>query len=229
MEKKRNVIIILSALLIAGIASVYAYATDSTESMMSQAGSIFHKYTHTDTVKNGDEVYARGKGGAVVTTDDINQAAKFFIASGMDEATAKHKAISYSLQHEALYQKAIQEGYSVTDDEVYAYLDKLKKFINTAENKSDAKALIAQFDSPKEYWQHEFEVYKKDLPIIKYSERLKKEFIAQSQSSLSGKSKSSAEADPMDGWNSYYEKLKSKLALEENYKIRQKIKLYQSK
>lgn len=219
MKKKRNVIIILSALLIAGTASIYTYATDSTESMMSQVGSIFHKYTHTN--KNGDEIYAHGKNGAVVTTDEINQTTEFFITSGMDEATAKQKAISYSLQHEALYQKAIQEGYSVTDDEVYAYLDELKKSINTSENKSDAEALIAQYDSPKEYWQYEFEVYKKDLPIIKYSEQLKKDFIAQSKSALSGKSSSNAEADPMDAWNAYYEKFKSNLVLEENFKVLQ--------
>ena len=49
-----------------------------------------------------------------------------------------------------------------------AYLDELKEIINGATNKDEAQALINQFDSEEEYWQHEFEVYKINLPIEKY-------------------------------------------------------------
>ena len=56
----------------------------------------------------------------------------------------------------------------MTDQEVYDYLEKLKVFIEQSDNKEDAMAIIEQFDSEEDYWNYEFEVYKKDLPIQKY-------------------------------------------------------------
>ncbi|MFR8426781.1 MAG: hypothetical protein ACLVCH_03360 [Roseburia inulinivorans] len=64
-------------------------------------------------------------------------------------------------EREALYQQAIEAGYTVTDQEVYDYLEKLKVFIEQSDNKEDAMAIIEQFDSEEDYWNYEFEVYKK--------------------------------------------------------------------
>ena len=66
--------------------------------------------------------------------------------------------------------------YTVTDQEVYDYLEKLKVFIEQSDNKEDAMAIIEQFDSEEDYWNYEFEVYKKDLPIQKYMAAKEKEF-----------------------------------------------------
>ena len=63
--------------------------------------------------------------------------------------------------------RQFQKAILVTDEEVWAYLDELKEIINGATNKDEAQALINQFDSEEEYWQHEFEVYKINLPIEK--------------------------------------------------------------
>ena len=58
------------------------------------------------------------------------------------------------------------------------YLDDLKVTINDSINSEEAQALISQFGSEEEYWQHESEVYKINLPIEKYLESLKQEYSA---------------------------------------------------
>ena len=63
----------------------------------------------------------------IITKDDIEQATEFYILAGYTESTAREKAIKYMLERDATYQKAISEGYSVTDEEVWAYLDELKE------------------------------------------------------------------------------------------------------
>ena len=57
------------------------------------------------------------------------------------------------------------------------YWDELKEIINGATNKDEAQALINQFDSEEEYWQHEFEVYKINLPIEKYLNSVKQDYL----------------------------------------------------
>ena len=52
-----------------------------------------------------------------------------------------------------------------------------KKVIKGATNKDEAQALINQFDSEEEYWQHEFEVYKINLPIEKYLNSVKQDYL----------------------------------------------------
>ena len=89
------------------------------------------------------------------------------------------------LRRDATYQRAIAAGYSVSDDEINDYLDDLKVTINDSINSEEAQALISQFGSEEEYWQHEFEVYKINLPIEKYLESLKQEYLQNSISTQS--------------------------------------------
>ena len=63
----------------------------------------------------------------------------------------------------------------ISENQIYN-LEELKQFINQSENKEDAMAIIEQFDSEEDYWNYEFEVYKKDLPIQKYMAAKEKEF-----------------------------------------------------
>ena len=90
------------------------------------------------------------------------------------------------LKRDATYQKAISEGYTVTDDEVWAYLEELKNIINEAVNKEEAQALINQFDSEEEYWQHEFE-FIKSIYQSKISRSRKKGVFRKSRATLNEK------------------------------------------
>ena len=96
-------------------------------------------------------IYARGKNG-VITNKEVEQAIAFYDTFGMSAEEARKQAILYVEEREALYQQAIEAGYTVTDKEVYDYLEELKQFINQSENKEDAMAIIEQFDSEEDYW-----------------------------------------------------------------------------
>lgn len=112
---------------------------------------------------------------------------------------------NHSFQREALYQAAIENGYSVTDEEVWNYLEELKDTIHNAGNKEDIIAIIRQFETENDYWNFEFSVYQKNLPIQKYVHDLEESFM---QSSMGEKE-----------WDQYFEEMKEELVLKENYQI----------
>ena len=108
--------------------------------------------------------------------------------------------------------QAIEAGYTVTDKEVYDYLEELKQFINQSENKEDAMAIIEQFDSEEDYWTYDFEVYKKDLPIQKYMAAKEKEF-----KEVAPQAKSINEIE--EDWQEYYEQIKAQVVENEEFKV----------
>ena len=116
-------------------------------------------------------------------------------------------------RREALYQQAIEAGYTVTDQEVYDYLEEVKgNLSNQSENKEDAMAIIEQFDSEEDYWNYEFEVYKKDLPIQKYMAAKEKEF-----KEVAPQAKSINEIE--EEWQEYYEQIKAQAVENEEFKV----------
>ena len=114
------------------------------------------------------------------------------------------------------YQRAIAAGYSVSDDEINDYLDDLKVTINDSINSEEAQALISQFGSEEGYWQHEFEVYKINLPIEKYLESLKQEYL---QNSISTQSNNQEAEETIENYNRYIEEVQSELVKQEQYEI----------
>lgn len=140
------------------MAGVQTFAEPSYTSKFSDWGNLLKQYANDE---NGSEmIYARGKNG-VITNKEVEQAIAFYDTFGMSAEEARKQAILYVEEREALYQQAIEAGYTVTDQEVYDYLEKLKVFIEQSDNKEDAMAIIEQFDSEEDYWNYEFEVYKK--------------------------------------------------------------------
>ena len=106
-----------------------------------------------------------------IDSDNEEAAAiEFYRMQGMSEEEAKEQAITYLKERDQLYEEAVKAGYDVTDSEVEAYLEELKQTLYHADNSEDVMAVMEQFDSEEDYWKYEFEVYKKDLPIIKYRE-----------------------------------------------------------
>ena len=170
-----------------------------------------------DKLNEQDEsIYARGKSGGVITTKDIEQATEFYILAGYEQSDAEDKAVEYMLQRDATYQRAIAVGYSVSDDEINDYLDDLKVTINDSINSEEAQALISQFGSEEGYWQHEFEVYKINLPIEKYLESLKQEYL---QNSISTQSNNQEAEETIENYNRYIEEVQSELVKQEQYEI----------
>ena len=106
-------------------------------------------------------VYFKGKT-AVITKKDLEMSIDNLVLSGLKEENA--------------IKEAVKEGFNVTDDAIKAYLEELKGIMDKADNKAQVEAIIKGFGSEEKYWDFEFSIYKKDLPIIKYQEALEKQY-----------------------------------------------------
>ncbi len=211
MRKKTRITI--SGLAIAALLLIFAipvFAQSELGSFMSEWGKTLNKYAKYEDTKEPD-VYVKGIT-ATITEEEVQQATDFYILSGMSSEEAKETAINYVKEREALYQEAIRNGYSVTDDEVLAYLEELKETINTADNKEDAYAVMNSFGSEQEYWDYEFTVYQKNLPIQKYVDSLQAQYEAKT-------AKERGTLDFANDFNSYYEEYKKNLVEAEEYQV----------
>ena len=216
MKNKPKVIVgILSMLAVLSVFVIPTLAQGKLDSFMVNWGKTLKEHSENRDVKESD-IYMKGKS-ASVTEADIKQGTDFYVLSGMNEEVAREEAIKYMMKREALYAEAVRNGYDVTDDEVRVYLEELKQTIASADNKEDVEAVIKGFGSEDEYWEYEFNVYKKDLPIQKYTESLKAEYENNNISSeVQGISVNSDE-----DFNDFFERYKEELVEKQNY---QKIK-----
>lgn len=156
------------------------------------------------------KTYAVGENIRLVSSD-VKQAQMFYTLSGMSEEAAMHEAIVYMAEREVLYFKAIEAGYEVSDAEVQKYLQELKEVIASAENKEDAQIIMAQFSSEEEYWDYEFKVYKKNLPVQR--------FVADLESDFMKKNAHLNEAERETTWVTYFNEYKKELLEAEKLNI----------
>lgn len=213
MKKRILIVISLSAILLMGAITSYASSLSPEDAQLwTKIGQLFKSGTDT----SDDSIFAKGKSGGIVTKEDIEQATEFYVLAGYSETESREKAIDYMLSRDAMYQKAISEGYSVTDDEIWDYLEELKVTISQSENAEQAQILIDQFDSEEEYWQHEFEVYQINLPIEKYMEVLQQEYL--SNYAVPNSVDQNIE-NIMQGYSNYIDEVKADLVESEQYTI----------
>lgn len=173
-------------------------AAPSYEKVLSEWGKYLSESDYTT------EVYVQGEN-IRLTSSEVEQALVFYTLNGMTERAALKEAIVYMAEREALYQEALEAGYAATDEEVWEYLDGLKAIIASADNREDAQAIIDQFESEDAYWEYEFQVYKKNIPIQYYVSDLEKKFVAEYGSG--------------EDWLKYFEEYKQGLVEAEKLQI----------
>ncbi|MEG0962993.1 MAG: hypothetical protein RSF88_09065 [Lachnospiraceae bacterium] len=176
---------------------------------MAEWGSVLSENL-TDTQAK-DAIYAEGKT-TTIASKDVEQAKKFYMISGLEEQDAEEQAVKYVFEREALYQEAIKNGYAVTEEEVWDYLEELKEVLKGVDNSADVMAVMSQFDSEEDYWNYEFKVYQKNLPIQNYVHDLEQTY--KETSTYSDDASGGEEA-----WQQYFEQMKSDLVSNENYQI----------
>ena len=120
-------------------------------------------------------VYFKGKT-AVITKKDLEMSIDNLVLSGLKEENAIKEAVKLTMDREAVYEEAVAEGFNVTDDEIKDYVEELRGTMDKAENKVQVDAIIKGFGSEEKYWDFEFGIYKKDLPIIKYQKALETQY-----------------------------------------------------
>lgn len=105
----------------------------------------------------------------------------------------------------------MKAGCKATDKEVTDYVSDMraeyegKKLDESSQKQVDE--IIAQFDSPEDYWKYEKTVYQKLLPQIKYREKLEKEY--------SEKHAGDSKAD----WGKYFDNYRKEIVEKEDFKL----------
>ena len=164
---------------------------------------------YADCAEDLENIYEAGDD-ILITDAEVQQAQEYYQIAGDTEKEAEQKAIDYVEEQNALYVEAVKNGFDVTDEEVKAYIEELKESIENSENKDEVMGVINAFDSEEAYWEYEFEVYKKLLPIQKYVKSLEKEYIDKHMDE-------SKNQDVLESWDNEFEKVKEELVEEQNY------------
>lgn len=170
-------------------------------------GESIQKYV--DKIDEGDKAMQESlkpveDGKIILPQIEIDMAKEFYMISGYEEMEAESLAIQYTKEINALYQEALANGYAVSDQEIQEYLEELKKLYQEAENKEEVYSFMDRFESEQAYWDFQFEVYKKNLPIQKYNAAGEREFMEEQ-----GVSGSTDEVESQDRWADEFEKRKA--------------------
>lgn len=182
------------------------YASENNMSLIEWGKYLSGKYATNETSmnlkENSGDVYMSGHS-IDVTYQDIEMAEKYYLIGGEKEETARKMAIDYAKKRNSLYASAIENGYSITDNELDKYIKELKTIVSEANNKDEIYSIIDQFDTESDFWNFQKEVYRIDLVIQKYVADLEKKYIDAGG----------------DDWDTEFELLKENLALNQDFKM----------
>ena len=162
----------------------------------------------------GDEVSQVGKD-ILITDSELNQMSDFYVLQGKSRQEADKTAKEYAQEYNALYVEAVKNGFDATDEEVKTYVDNLKEELNKPENKEQLNSMIKGFGSEDEYWDYEYMVYQKQLPIQKYVKSLENDYNNAHQDEFT-------EEQLAQNWNTKLDSIKKKLVKEQQFKDVQK-------
>lgn len=210
--KRKTVAIAIIAIIVTilRIGTEKVFAEPSNISILRKWGSILKEQSNSLKPVSEEELYAIGES-AVITRQEYEQTVAFYSLQE-DKNTAEEKADRYVKEREALYAAAVEAGYTATEEEIHDYLDNLKKTIETVDNKDEVMAVMESFPSEEEYWEYEFTVYSKNLPIEKYVQDLKEDYLKEN-----GLDKETSESEI--SWQEHFKNVKRELVEKQNYKM----------
>lgn len=168
-EKKFFAILIVTSFIF--VISFSSNAKESDSLLEESYGKKIQKYlerSDNEEVSMSKSLELCENNTIVLPQKEINMAKDFYVSAGSDKKDAEGLAVEYVKEVNSLYQEAIKNGYTATDEEIKEHLELLKKEIDIAENKEEIYVFINTFDNEQDYWDFQFEMFKKDLPIQKY-------------------------------------------------------------
>jgi hypothetical protein len=186
MKNKKLKRWILLLCIIIGGGTVYSFATHASQTIDSD---IFFSQWGAYTSEKNDEkkeqktikqqLYAQGKN-TVVTMEEIEQGIKFYELQGISRDTAEKNAYEFFKKDAVVNYQAIIGGFTVTDEEVAAYIDEMKTIYHGDEIDEDSKtafaAMITSFGSEDAYWESTKETSKEMLTASAYRESWEKKY-----------------------------------------------------
>lgn len=198
MKKKIGVVIFVFVLLFVSILAYNTFATDKNNKGVKKIATEWGEYLSS-------QFYQKDVKSSNTTNDDqkMEQAIKFYEIQGYNKKEAQKLAADYVKESDAIYQKAIEAGIRVTDDEVAAEVESIKQLYHSADldeiSKEQMEAIISTFKSEEDYWEYEREVYQTLLVSQKYVNTILEDFFT-----------SHPEASYAD-WSAYFEDWKDQL------------------
>lgn len=213
MKKSKLAAGIAAAALVAVLSVSAVYAGNQGKSVSALWGEILKQLADegkisTQSTEDEPLLYAVGKD-VSITMKEYEQVKSFYQLKGEDDEQAAKDADKEIKQYHALYAAAVKNGYSVTDEQVQAYIKDMKVQLETVDNREDIQNVIDQFDSEDDYWAYEFTVYQKQLPIQNYVSALNDEY--------NEKAADASSEEAQEEWDTYFENLKDKLVKEQNF------------
>lgn len=198
MKKKIGIVIFVFVLLFVSILAYNTFATDKNNKGVKKIATEWGEYLSS-------QFYQKDVKSSNTTNDDqkMEQAIKFYEIQGYNKKEAQKLAADYVKESDAIYQKAIEAGIRVTDDEVAAEVESIKQLYHSADldeiSKEQMEAIISTFKSEEDYWEYEREVYQTLLVSQKYVNTILEDFFT-----------SHPEASYAD-WSAYFEDWKDQL------------------
>ena len=174
---KHKILILCSVVVVFTICIVFGYSSMADSRFPGKLwGAKLNEFS-----KNNEEIpYAIGNS-ATITKAQMEIAEYFYSLKGLDEEKARLAAYEDLKKQEALYQKACQLGYSVTDAEIQKQIAEYKNVAKTAENRDEILQVISQFDSEEAFWEYEARVFGREMISQKYVADLEKKFAESNQ------------------------------------------------
>lgn len=198
MKKRIGVVIFVFVLLFVSILAYNTFATDKNNKGVKKIATEWGEYLSS-------QFYQKDVKSSNTTNDDqkMEQVIKFYEIQGYNKKEAQKLAADYVEESDAIYQKAIEAGIRVTDDEVAAEAESIKQLYHSADldeiSKEQMEAIISTFKSEEDYWEYEREVYQTLLVSQKYVNTILEDFFT-----------SHPEASYAD-WSAYFEDWKDQL------------------
>ena len=206
MKKRKLAAGIAAAALVAVLSVSAVYAGNQGKSVSALWGEILKQSADEEKINtqsaDDEPLYAVGKD-VSITMKEYEQVKSFYKLKSEDDGQAAKDADKEIKQYNALYAAAVKNGYSVTDEQVQAYIEDMKLQLESVDNSEDIQDVIDQFDSEDDYWAYEFTVYQKQLPIQNYVSALNDEY--------NEKAVDSSSEEAQEEWDTYFENLKDKL------------------
>ena len=203
MKKRKLAAGIAAAALVAVLSVSAVYAGNQGKSVSALWGEILKQSA------DEEKINTQSAKDVSITMKEYEQVKSFYKLKGEDDGQAAKDADKEIKQYNALYAAAVKNGYSVTDEQVQAYIEDMKLQLESVDNSEDIQDVIDQFDSEDDYWAYEFAVYQKQLPIQNYVSALNDEY--------NEKAVDSSSEEAQEEWDTYFENLKDKLVKEQNF------------
>lgn len=152
MKKKIGLIVLVFILLFVSIFAFNTFATDESNEDGKKVATEWGEYLSS-------QFYQKESKSSNTPNDKqkMEQTIKFYEVQGYSTEEAQKLAADYVKKSDAIYQKAIEAGIRVTDDEVAAEVESIKQSYHSDDldeiSKKQMEAIISSFRSEEDYWE----------------------------------------------------------------------------